>query len=771
LKARVALWSTAAMVAVTLAGTAIALWAVHDDARRAAITSQAVLIENIASDLDRQIEDRRSAVALSAAVLGALNLDTAAFHDHFTTRPVLTRMFDVVFVTDRQGVVRFDMPEFPGRVGRSVADRRYFREVMSTGRPVVSEPMAGKATSEPSIVIAAPMRDAKGDVVGVLGGILFLTRPNFLSQVGELRIGQSGYAALATKGARPTIVMHAQRERLLTPLPSPEVNPHVHRALQGFEGTVEAVNSAGLSALFTYRSLDTVPWVLMTAYPTSEAFAGLQGVMWRVAMVGCVFVLLAAGGIWWTMRRLLSPLDDLREAMVQARERNALVPAEVHQAAPELAQVAAAYNALMQHTQGVTAALQASEERLRAITDNVPALIGYFDRDERCRFANRTARRLQGEVIDVLHDGRLLCDIVGEDSYVQQEPAIRRALVGEPANVDCHIVRRGRDLYFRAHFIPDLAEDGSVRGFYTLSVDFTALKLAELQLADGERRLRTIADNLPALIAYVDDRERVQFVNETYRRWLGMDPARSVGKTLDQLSIASNPVREQNMQRALAGERVAFELTVQSPAGERHLSYVYIPDRRPDGRIAGVYALASDVTALKAVEQQLSGLARRDPLTGLLNRRGFDERLPDAMARSRRNERLLALMYLDVDHFKQINDSGGHHAGDAVLKEFAQRLLSQVRQTDTVARLAGDEFVVILEGLNSREEVTAIAAKLNECLRLPIVFEGHMLYVTASIGVALYEGGVAELDELIAQADAALYTAKRSGRNRFALAG
>jgi diguanylate cyclase (GGDEF)-like protein/PAS domain S-box-containing protein len=470
------------------------------------------------------------------------------------------------------------------------------------------------------------------------------------------------------------------------------------------------------------------------------------------------------------MRRLLAPLDELRHAMVAARERNTPVPADPQRGASELGAVADAYNALMAHTQQVATALQASEQRLRAITDNVPALIGYFDRDERCRFANRTARRLQGQVIDELYEGRLLRDIVGDDSYALQEPAIREALAGRESRMEGHIVRRGRDLYYQAHFIPDLAQDGSVRGFYTMSVDLTARKLAEARFADEERRLRTIADNLPVLIAYMDDQERIQFANETYRQWLGVDPENWIGKSLSELGGGRlYESRQHNLRRALAGERMAFDVVTRHGGIERHLHYVYIPDRRPDGRIAGVYALASDVTALKTIEQQLSSLARVDPLTALPNRRAFDERLAEAVARCRRSERPMALMYLDVDHFKQVNDSAGHGAGDVVLKEFARRLVDNVRATDTVARLAGDEFVVILEEVKSSDEATRVAAKIGDAVRLPIMLDGHMLYITTSIGVAYYEGHPVDVDDVVAKADAALYEAKRSGRNRYAL--
>ena len=162
-------------------------------------------------------------------------------------------------------------------------------------------------------------------------------------------------------------------------------------------------------------------------------------------------------------------------------------------------------------------------------------------------------------------------------------------------------------------------------------------------------------------------------------------------------------------------------------------------------------------------------LARVDTLTGLPNRRQFDERLRDAMARTGRSETTLAVMFLDIDYFKNINDTLGHGAGDLVLKEFGARLQHQVRSTDTVARLAGDEFVILVEGIRDAEELKALADKIVTAVRAPLVIEGRSVSITTSVGVATYDGGGQAATDLLAAADRALYAAKRQGRDRFSL--
>ena len=176
-------------------------------------------------------------------------------------------------------------------------------------------------------------------------------------------------------------------------------------------------------------------------------------------------------------------------------------------------------------------------------------------------------------------------------------------------------------------------------------------------------------------------------------------------------------------------------------------------------------ALAERSAELERNEAELELLARNDALTGLPNRRQFDERLGEAMARSRRTRAAMGLLFLDIDRFKAINDSLGHAAGDAVLKEVAHRLKASVRSTDRVARLAGDEFVVILDGVRNAAESEQVAQKIVLALRDAFVIDGKALRVTASIGVALFEGDATPATELMARADAALYQAKNAGRD------
>jgi diguanylate cyclase (GGDEF)-like protein/PAS domain S-box-containing protein len=191
-----------------------------------------------------------------------------------------------------------------------------------------------------------------------------------------------------------------------------------------------------------------------------------------------------------------------------------------------------------------------------------------------------------------------------------------------------------------------------------------------------------------------------------------------------------------------------------------------VVDRDAAGRALRVAGTYSDISDEKAAEEALRRQAEIDGLTGLPNRTLFNLRLDEAMARADTGQSM-ALLFLDVDHFKSVNDTHGHEAGDEVLKACATRMRSVVRQSDTVSRLAGDEFTIILEGIKDLRDAQRVAGKLVETLREPIVASGRTLAITVSIGVALHTRGQLDPAALLRRADAALYEAKRRGRDGF----
>ncbi|MGZ5235074.1 MAG: diguanylate cyclase domain-containing protein [Caldimonas sp.] len=192
-----------------------------------------------------------------------------------------------------------------------------------------------------------------------------------------------------------------------------------------------------------------------------------------------------------------------------------------------------------------------------------------------------------------------------------------------------------------------------------------------------------------------------------------------------------------------------------------------VVERDAEGRALRLVGTDADITQAKAAEDQLRRRAEFDALTGLPNRGLFNDRLANAIERARRSGMTMALLFLDIDHFKGVNDSRGHGAGDELLRIVAERLLAAVRSVDTVARLAGDEFTVILEGLAEPADAEKVAMKLVEALRPPMQLGNAIVHVSTSVGLALLEPGDDDPASLLRRADEALYAAKRAGRDRY----
>jgi diguanylate cyclase (GGDEF)-like protein/PAS domain S-box-containing protein len=330
---------------------------------------------------------------------------------------------------------------------------------------------------------------------------------------------------------------------------------------------------------------------------------------------------------------------------------------------------------------------------------------------------------------------------------------------GQPLGTLCILDQRPRQLGdLEKRMLRDLAQ--MVQDELNREAELAA---ARARAIESEERLGTIADNVSALIAYLDTGLRYRFANTRYQEWFGVKRADMLGKTVPEaMGEAFFAPRRAALERCLAGHASALEFEEERRGRRRVISTTYLPHLR-DGVVQGVYVLSTDATSSREYERQLHALAHSDHLTGLPNRRSYEERLVQAIARARRSATPMALAYLDVDHFRQVNDSLGRAAGDAVLREFGKRLSATVRSTDTVARLAGDEFVVVLEQVGSARECGRIADKLLEVLRADFTIDGKARQLKASIGIAW--SAHPEQGTLAQAADEALNQSKQAGRD------
>lgn len=362
-------------------------------------------------------------------------------------------------------------------------------------------------------------------------------------------------------------------------------------------------------------------------------------------------------------------------------------------------------------------------------------------------------------------------------NLADQFEALHRQIIADPQVVDIPQApfeqKEGGQRFLHAIAVPLFDENNRIEYILGIAEDITARHEAEQALRDSEARLRTITDALPALISYVDANQHYRFNNIAYEARLGLSRDEMRNKPVRELLGETLYARvAPYIQRALQGEKVNFELEEQDEDAYHCVELTYIPQFSSDGQqVLGFHVMNQDITAKKLEERRLLQLAQVDSLTGLANRTGFLQRLTDAMAQSKASQALIALMYLDIDHFKPINDTYGHPVGDALLKAFVGRLARTLRASDTVARLGGDEFTVIMGNLSRPEDAATVAAKIVQAIQPPFSLDDdRSVSVSISIGLAFYQGGATDRKTLIRQADEMLYLAKQAGRNTYRVA-
>jgi len=223
---------------------------------------------------------------------------------------------------------------------------------------------------------------------------------------------------------------------------------------------------------------------------------------------------------------------------------------------------------------------------------------------------------------------------------------------------------------------------------------------------------------------------------------------------------------EQLLQRSAPASSVEFRM-LTSDGAVRWFENCYTPVRDETERLIEIEGVLIDISERKAAEAKIAQLARTDVLTGLANRMTFSDQLRQAFASAQRGARAFAVLYLDLDRFKEVNDTLGHHAGDRLLQEVSRRLRDVTREVDIVARLGGDEFAIVQSGIDDSAAAGTLAEKLIEIVSAPYVIDGNDLRIGVSIGISLYEINVSTPDALLMQADQALYRAKHAGRGQY----
>ncbi|WP_417898814.1 sensor domain-containing diguanylate cyclase [Bacillus haimaensis] len=369
--------------------------------------------------------------------------------------------------------------------------------------------------------------------------------------------------------------------------------------------------------------------------------------------------------------------------------------------------------------------------------------------------------------------------IIGIDfkEYVQQElqlpdDPLQKAFEGLVNSYEVEVPHAsGNMLFFYVTHVPIIIK-GKVTGVYLIAQDITEKREMELALKDSEEKFRLITEHSSDLIKVINKYDNISYVSPSYRNLMGAKYEIMEGQQLTYgIHELDHPLLLESIHKLRTNkmksvqieyrylnqekEEVWVEVNATSIAGEGELDHIVLT-----GRI---------ISERKELQEQLTYQAYHDSLTDLPNRRLLEQSLDKAIESASKNNGKLALLFLDCDNFKQINDTYGHDMGDLLLVELAQRLTTCVRSEDTVARLGGDEFVVLIKRVENNEHITRVADRIQTTLQQPYIIEGELIEATSSIGISVYPDNGTSIKQLFRKADQALYQVKNNGRNDYQL--
>ena len=402
-----------------------------------------------------------------------------------------------------------------------------------------------------------------------------------------------------------------------------------------------------------------------------------------------------------------------------------------------------------------------SDALLRLIADSVPALMAYFDLPGlRCQFANQGYAAYNGHSVASIV-GLTMQEAIGNKAWLAIQPYIERSTRGEHVKyMREQTIPSGESRMIEVNLIPHFSPQKQQLGSFVLITDITDRWQAESTVRQSEERMRKFTEITDEAILFHRD-GLITDGNDALTRLTGYTLPEVMGLSI--FNFISHEWRAVAYEYTRAGREDPYEVTIRHKDGHTIPVEVVgktMPQLHADYRVVVV----RDITARKEAQERETFLALHDTLTQLPNRRFLMEQLGKVLSMARRRKFMVAVLFINLDHFKTVNDSLGHHAGDQLLCDVAERLRQSVRDTDLVARLSGDEFVAVLTDIHTPDDAAMVADKLIETMRSAFTVGQLPLTMSLSIGISLFPGDDTTVQGLLRCADTAMYHAKDSGR-------
>ncbi len=432
----------------------------------------------------------------------------------------------------------------------------------------------------------------------------------------------------------------------------------------------------------------------------------------------------------------------------------------------------------LRRRQTIGGQLRQVEHELSTILHNLPSMVAYWDNKLRNRYANQAYLSWSGLSAEQLR-ARRMDEVAGPRFYSQVAPYVQQALQGHRQVFERTLrMPSGETRYGVVSYIPDV-RDGTVQGFFVQIDDLTERKRMEDMLFEEKELVRLTLQAIGDAVICTDAEGHVTYLNpvaEVLTGWQAFDASGQHVNLVAMLQMPSgHPDDASPVQRALAegtNQLVQRGVVLRRRDGEEiEVEQSASPITDVEGKVTGAVMVLRDVTEAMALSRRMAHLAQYDALTDLPNRLLLQDRAQQSIARAKRERHCMALIYIDLDGFKQVNDTLGHDAGDALLVQMANRFKAAVRQSDTVCRQGGDEFVVLLPILDDARQALVVAGKLQAACAEPFELEGQRRQIHLSGGIALYPQHGENFEVLSRNADAAMYVAKRAGRRQFRVFG
>ncbi len=673
----------------------------------------------LASGIRLLPDDKRN----DPAALGVLMLsNTTNFTDDFWT----------VFIdANGVGVVASNKLKVEGI---SYADRDFFLyHAQNKGKGLfVGSPALGRASNRKVFFISRKVENFDGKFLGVISAPLDAQRisrvfdnSRFNPDVMINLFHRDGRMIARAPQFAATFGIDMHKDAVFTQIES------------GPEGTFETASMIdGRNQLFSYRVLEGLPLIVSVGIDHLDA---LQNVSDN-ALIGWFGIVLLV------LVMLLSGYLALRAYRMEL-ERQYL------------------YRRLYDSSRATEAKLFESERRLRLITDNLPVLIGHIDQNERFTFANKTYEAFFG-VDQRKIPGSTIVEVIGKAVYEQSQTRLKAALQGQAMQFERAVERHGSMHWDWVTYVPDRHGQDEVAGIFVMVEDITERKRAE----EGRLLTSLVYESTSEAMMIMDANGAIINVNPSFTRLTGYTLSDIEGRRLSVLASERHDAQFFNSIRRTIYKTGQWqgEIWNRHKNGENYLvaiKFNTVADQQ--GKTFRRVALFSDITKKRATEDLIWKQANFDALTGLPNRRMFHEKLRMEMRKTDRSQLPMALVFIDLDRFKEVNDTLGHAQGDLLLNEAAARLNLCVRGSDTVARLGGDEFTIILTELSNPGDVARIAELILKRMAEPFKLGENEAFVSASIGITLYPDDGASIDVLLKNADQAMYAAKGQGRDRY----